>query len=71
MNHLVNHRMSKKQPMRWSPEGAHLLLQVRADVLNGTQTDRYRQVHTQFRGPLTYLPARSWPATPHFSATPE
>ena len=23
MNHLVNHRLSKKQQMRWSPEGAH------------------------------------------------
>jgi len=35
MNHLINHRMSKKQQMRWSPAGAHYLLQVRADVLNG------------------------------------
>ena len=26
MNHLVNHRLSKKQQMRWSPEGAHYLL---------------------------------------------
>jgi hypothetical protein len=31
MNHLINHRMSKKQQMRWSPAGAHSLLQV---VLN-------------------------------------
>jgi len=36
MNHLINHRMSKTQQMRWSPAGAHYLLQVRAEVLNGT-----------------------------------
>jgi len=36
MNHLINHRMSKKQQMRWSPAGAHHLLQVRAELLNGT-----------------------------------
>ena len=59
MNHLINHRMSKKQQMRWSPEGAHLLLQVRADLLNGTLTDRFRQVHTRFRGPPIYVSARS------------
>jgi hypothetical protein len=59
MNHLVNHRMSKKQQMRWSPEGAHLVLQVRADRLNGTLADRYRQVHPRFRGPPTYFSARS------------
>jgi len=27
MSHLVNQRMAKHQPMRWSTEGAHLLLQ--------------------------------------------
>ena len=34
MNHLINARMAKRQPMRWSAEGAHLLLQVRTQVLN-------------------------------------
>jgi hypothetical protein len=29
MSHLVNQRMGKLQPMRWSAEGSHLLLQVR------------------------------------------
>jgi hypothetical protein len=59
MNHLVNHRMSKRQQMRWSPKGAHFLLHVRADVLNGTLTDRYRQLHARFRGPPTYSSAQS------------
>lgn len=31
----VNHRMAKKQQMRWTDEGAHCLAQVRVAVLNG------------------------------------
>jgi hypothetical protein len=34
MSHLVNQRMGKRQPMRWSAEGAHQLLQVRCAVLD-------------------------------------
>jgi hypothetical protein len=34
-NFLVNHRMNKQQPMRWSRRGADLLLQVRYAVYNG------------------------------------
>ena len=33
MSHVVNERMGKRQPMRWSAEGA-LLLQVRCAVLD-------------------------------------
>ena len=51
MNHLVNHRLSKKQQMRWSPAGAHYLLQVRAELLNGTLLDGYRMANPRFRGP--------------------
>jgi hypothetical protein len=35
VNSLVARRMVKKQQMQWSKRGAHLLLQVRAAVLNG------------------------------------
>jgi hypothetical protein len=35
-NFLVNRRMNKSQQMRWSPNGADLLLQVRCAVYNGT-----------------------------------
>src|ERR1700733_3395313 len=35
-NFLVNRRMNKSQQMRWSREGADLLLQVRCAVYNGT-----------------------------------
>ena len=34
VNHLVSKRMVKQQQMHWSERGAHLLLQVRAQVLN-------------------------------------
>ena len=35
VNHLVSTRMNKRQQMRWSPRGAHRVLQVRAAVLDG------------------------------------
>ena len=34
MNQVISKRMVKKQQMRWTPQGAHLLLQVRVQVLN-------------------------------------
>jgi hypothetical protein len=34
VNQVVSKRMVKKQQMRWTPKGAHLLLQVRTAVLN-------------------------------------
>ena len=35
VNSLVNARMNKRRQMRWSPEGAHRVLQVRAAVMDG------------------------------------
>ena len=35
-NFLVNRRMNKSQPMRWSRRGADRLLQARCAVYNGT-----------------------------------
>ncbi|MGZ6869134.1 MAG: ISKra4 family transposase, partial [Frankiaceae bacterium] len=34
INQVVSKRMVKKQQLRWTPRGAHLLLQVRTQVLN-------------------------------------
>src|SRR5262252_2563517 len=34
VNEVISKRMVKKQQMRWTPRGAHLLLQVRTRVLN-------------------------------------
>jgi hypothetical protein len=49
MSHLVNQRMGKRQPMRWSSEGAHLLLQVRCAVLDGRLDRLFREKYPQFR----------------------
>ncbi len=35
VNQLVNARMNKRRQMRWSPRGAHRMLQVRAAVFDG------------------------------------
>ncbi|WP_157017177.1 hypothetical protein [Mesorhizobium xinjiangense] len=35
VNSLVNTRMNKRRQMRWSPKGAHRVLQVRAAVVDG------------------------------------
>jgi hypothetical protein len=35
VNQLVNARMNKRRQMRWSPQGAHRVLQVRAALLDG------------------------------------
>ena len=34
VNQLVNARMNKRRQMRWSPRGAHRVLQVRVAVLD-------------------------------------
>src|SRR5687768_18217896 len=34
VNQVISKRMVKKQQMRWTPRGAHSLLQVRTRVLN-------------------------------------
>jgi hypothetical protein len=36
VDQVVSRRFVKKQQMRWTPAGAHLLLQVRTHVLNDT-----------------------------------
>jgi hypothetical protein len=35
VNQIIDKRMSKSQQMRWSPQSAHLLLQVRIRVIDG------------------------------------
>lgn len=42
VNSLIAKRMVKNQQMRWSPRGAHLMLQVRAAVNNGNLRQGYR-----------------------------
>lgn len=49
INQVVSKRMVKKQQMQWTPRGAHLLLQVRTQVLNGDWEATFRTWYPQFR----------------------
>ena len=49
MSHVINQRMGKRQPMRWTAEGAHLLLLVRCAVLDGRLDSRFRERYPRFR----------------------
>lgn len=49
VNQVVSKRMVKKQQMQWTPRGAHLLLQVRVQVLNGDWEDTFRAWYPKFR----------------------
>jgi hypothetical protein len=40
VNELISRRMVKKQQMRWTKEGAHLLLQTRVKTLDGDLRDK-------------------------------
>ena len=48
VNQIISKRMVKKQQMRWTPRGAHLLLQVRTRVLNDQLADDF---HRWYPGP--------------------
>jgi hypothetical protein len=48
VNQVISKRKVKKQQMRWTPRGAHLLLQVRTRVLNDTLTNDYRRWYPGF-----------------------
>ncbi len=50
VNQLIDKRMSKSQQMRWSHTGAHLLLQVRAEVVDGRLGDNFERWYPGFRG---------------------
>jgi hypothetical protein len=43
VNQVISKRMVKKQQMRWTPRGAHLLLQVRMHVLNDALRPRFER----------------------------
>jgi hypothetical protein len=48
INQVVSKRMVKKQQMRWSQKGAHLLLQIRTRVLNGELRDEFKKWYPSF-----------------------
>ena len=57
VNQVVSKRMVKKQQMRWSQRGAHLLLQIRTRVLNGDWEATFRQWYPGFRAHTTAVAA--------------
>lgn len=50
LNQILNQRMCKRQQIRWSPRGVHLLAQVRCAVING---DLHERLETARRRPKT------------------
>jgi hypothetical protein len=49
INQVVSKRMVKQQQMQWTPEGAHLLLQVRVQVINEDWEATFRRWYPNFR----------------------
>ena len=62
VNQVVSKRMVKKQQMRWTPEGAHLLLQVRTRTLNGELAATFRAWYPAFTLDDHAIPAEELPA---------
>ncbi len=48
VNQVISKRMVKKQQMRWSRRGAHLLLQVRTLVLDEELQKTFQRWHSGF-----------------------
>jgi hypothetical protein len=49
VNQVVSKRFVKKQQMRWTPTGAHQLLQVRTRVLNQQLRKDFERWHPRLR----------------------
>lgn len=49
VNQVISKRFVKKQQMRWSQSGAHLLLQMRILVLNGQLSHQWKQWYSGFK----------------------
>jgi hypothetical protein len=49
VNQVVSKRLVKKQQMRWTPNGAHRLLQVRARVLNQQLRGDFERWHPELQ----------------------
>jgi len=50
VNQLIDKRMSKSQQMRWSPMGAHALLQVHAELVDGRLGAAFSRWYPGFAG---------------------
>lgn len=64
VNQVISKRMVNKQQMRWTPRGAHLLLQVRTRVLNDQLAVGFTAGTPASAG--HWIPCRSRRSLPHF-----
>ena len=64
VNQIVDKRFDKRQSMRWTPRGAHLLLQTRTRVINGDLDQLIRRRYPAFRSPAVGDAAPSWGRLP-------
>jgi hypothetical protein len=55
VNQVVSKRMVKKQQMRWTKKGAHLLLQVRTQVLNDDWRNSFCRWYSQMKPAEEYI----------------
>ncbi|MHC4536387.1 MAG: ISKra4 family transposase [Planctomycetota bacterium] len=55
VNQVVSKRMVKKQQMRWTKKGAHLLLQVRTQVLNDDWRNSFCRWYPQMSAAEEYI----------------
>jgi hypothetical protein len=56
INWVVSKRMVKKQQMRWTKRGAHLLLQTRTSTLNGDLRDTFCDWYPSMERTVENLP---------------
>jgi len=49
VDQVISKRFCKKQPMAWTPRGAHLLLQIPTRILNGEWEVTLREWYPGFR----------------------
>jgi hypothetical protein len=59
VNWVVSKRMVKKQQMRWTKKGAHLLLQVRTRTLDGMLRDTFCHWHPGMISSVENIPLAS------------
>ena len=61
VNTVIAKRMVKKQQMRWSPLGAHRMLQIRTRVLDNQLDHDINRWHPRNRADATKTQARDLP----------
>jgi hypothetical protein len=60
VNQVISKRMVKKQQMRWTSRGAHLLLQIRTRVLNDQLADDFHRWYPNFSRALDPVALAAW-----------